>query len=226
MCQFWHCHLYLFSDFSPDLLFWLCSCFHFDQSLPSRWFLHCHTKSKKGLDSPSWLVVVTEEEHSEASSTFSTPSITWKSVSSCFLGQQITLHLTSAVMSVKFAHWANFSPFFTKASTARPSTNRYWRLTFKSSYFRSQARGLQTQLFHIDQTGCFTPRSFDTTNFEPSTHPLPSSRTFSKSIQWHGEAFRIVLPPAFFVLLLESASETSDSPASACARKRLNPILA
>ena len=80
--QVWQYHLYLFSIFALDLLFLLCSCFHFDQSLPSRWFMHCHTKSKKlNLPSDVVVVVVTEEEHSEASSTFSTPSITWESVS-------------------------------------------------------------------------------------------------------------------------------------------------
>ena len=68
--------------------------------------------------------------------------ISFHPLSISFLSQQITLHLTSAVMSVKFAHWANLSPFVTKASTVRPSTNRYWRLTFTASCFKSQARTL------------------------------------------------------------------------------------
>ena len=61
-----------------------------------------------------------------------------------------------------------------------------------------------------------TPRSFDKTNLEPSTHPLPSSLTFSKSIQLQEEAFRIDLFPGRRTLLSEFASETSESPESAC----------
>ena len=61
-----------------------------------------------------------------------------------------------------------------------------------------------------------TPRSFDKTNLEPSTHPLPCFRTFSKSIQWQEEAFRIDLFSARRPFLTEFASETSESPESAC----------
>ena len=70
-----------------------------------------------------------------------------------------------------------------------------------------------------------TPRSFDKTNLEPSTHPLPSTRTFSKSIQLQEEAFRIDLFPDRRPFLTEFASETSESPESACVESESEKCL-
>ena len=70
-----------------------------------------------------------------------------------------------------------------------------------------------------------TPRSFVKTNLEPSTHPLPSFRTFSMSIQLQEEAFRIDLFSARRPFLTESASETSESPESACVESESEKCL-